>query len=210
MFIHEGGHGLIIVPAIILNGEIPITPTENMSENPFSHFPLGILSLLLAFPLGVIVNYLFVHLTTTQAKKYSNSDVLQDKVIFFILISFAILNLGGVLTNVFGSDFSFIVRDFLHFPSENQDFKLLLRFIEFIIFPLYLSLNNKFSKFEMSIITSITYFINYWIIDNVVAIFMPILFENFWWLFIIGLFILVLVILIILNLNSFENRHQPI
>ena len=56
MFSHEGGHGIIVVPAIILNREIPKLPIEGMQENPFRNFPLGIFSLFLSFPLGVVAN----------------------------------------------------------------------------------------------------------------------------------------------------------
>ena len=62
VFAHEGGHGLLIVPAIILNREIPVMPMSEESkqgalqENPFQNFPIGIFSLFLSFPLGVMAN----------------------------------------------------------------------------------------------------------------------------------------------------------
>ncbi|MFX0151735.1 MAG: hypothetical protein ACFFAJ_13185, partial [Candidatus Hodarchaeota archaeon] len=111
MFAHEGGHGIIIVPAIILNMEIPEVPSEGMQENPFKNFSLGILSLFLAFPLGILTNGVLLYLSYKNARNYRCYDSKKGLFLMTLFVSFSILNLAAIFTNFFGQDFAFIIKD---------------------------------------------------------------------------------------------------
>ncbi|MFX0085567.1 MAG: hypothetical protein ACFFAU_07830 [Candidatus Hodarchaeota archaeon] len=199
MFSHEGGHGIIVVPAIILNREIPEVPTESLQENPFRNFPLGIFSLLLAFPLGIVANGILSYLSIKNAQKYRNGESKKGLFLLSVFIGFCILNLGGILTNFFGQDFSFIIQDILKIPSNEQWFKYLLRIITYIGFPLFLVIKYRFKIDQMLVISGTTYLGYIAVVEMIVPHIAPILMANFWWLFIIGLLVLISTITILIK-----------
>jgi len=187
MCAHEGGHGLIVVPAIILNMEIPEVPSEGMQENPFRNFPLGIFSLFLAFPLGIMANGVLLYLSYKNARIYRNYDSKKDLFLLILFTSFCVINLAAIFTNFFGQDFAFILKDVLNFLSDEQWFKYFLRFITYFVFPVFLATHKEF-EIDKSIVISVTaYLTNMVVVELIVPPLVPILMSNFWWLFIVGL-----------------------
>ncbi|MFX1255296.1 MAG: hypothetical protein ACFFCZ_27085 [Promethearchaeota archaeon] len=187
MFAHEGGHGIIIVPAILLNGEIPEVPSAGMQENPFRNFPLGILSLFFAFPLGIIANGALLYLSYKNARINRNYKSKKELLLLIIFMSFCILNFGAILTNFFGADFSFIIKDALKLPADEQWFRSVLRIITYLVFPVVLAAKKEFEMDKMLVISLTTYLTNLIVVEVLVPPLSPILMANFWWLFIIGL-----------------------
>ena len=209
MFSHEGGHGIIVVPAIILNREIPNVPIEGMQENPFRNFPLGIFSLILAFPLGVVANGFLSYLSIKNAKQYQNTKTLKELFFLAIFLSFCILNFSGILTNVFGQDFAFITENILGIPSDEQWFRDILRIISYIIFPLFLAKKYQFGIDKMVVISGTTYLGYILVVELLVPPLAPILMANFWWLFIFGLLILIgTMTVLIKNIESVSAKSD--
>lgn len=206
MFAHEGGHGLFIVPAIIINGEIPEIPSTGSTENPFHNFPLGILSLFLSFPLGVMANALLLILAYRNAKLYRITTSKYDLALFTVFLSFSILNFGAILTNFFGPDFSFIIKDFLGFPSDEEWFRIGLRLITFTAFPGILVIKVSFDLRKVLIITTSTYLVNYITVELIANPLTSILLRNFWWLFIFGLPVLISVTIILLRSYAIKAK----
>ena len=131
---HEGGHGIVVVPAIILNLELPLKITENMNQNPFTNFPLGIFSLLLSFPLGVLANILMFYLSYKLILELKNDKKISSKIFINLLIIFCLLNLKGIFNNLLGSDFSIIFVDLLHLPIKNSLITFMIQLFVFFIF----------------------------------------------------------------------------
>jgi len=209
MFSHEGGHGIIVVPAIILNREIPKVPIEGMQENPFRNFPLGILSLFLAFPLGVVANGFLSYLSLKNAKQYRNTETMKELFLLTIFLSFCILNFSGILTNVFGQDFAFIIKDILKISSDEQWFRYILRIIIYIVFPLFLAKQYQFKIDKMFVISGTTYLGYILVLELLVPPLAPILMVNFWWLFFFGLLILVgTMTVLIKNIESISVKSE--
>ncbi|MFX0124369.1 MAG: hypothetical protein ACFFAE_12075 [Candidatus Hodarchaeota archaeon] len=209
MFSHEGGHGLIVVPAIMLNREIPELPIEGMQENPFKNFPLGIFSLVLAFPLGIVANGFLSFLSLKNAQQYRNSETMKELFIFASFISFCILNLGGILTNFFGQDFAFIIQDIMKIPCDEQWFRIILRIIIYIVFPLFLAKKYQFKADKIFVITGTTYLGYTIVVELIVPPLTPILMDNFWWLFIIGLLVLICTMIILMkNIESVAPKSE--
>jgi hypothetical protein len=210
MFSHEGGHGIIVVPAIILNQEIPKIPIEGMQENPFRNFPLGIFSLFLAFPLEIAANGFLLYLSLQNAKQYRNSKTMKELFLLSIFLSFCILNFSGILTNFFGQDFAFIIKDILKVPADEQWFRSIMRILVYIVFPLFLTRKYQFKIDKMLIISGTTYLGYYTIlVDIILPPLAPIFMTNFWWLFIIGLIILIgTMTLLIRNIEPVAKRVE--
>jgi hypothetical protein len=209
IFSHEGGHGIIVVPAIILNREIPKVPTEGMQENPFRNFPLGILSLFLAFPLGVVANGFLSYLSVRNAQQYRNTETMKELFLLTIFLSFCILNFCGILTNVFGQDFAFITKDILRIPSDELWFRYTLRIIIYIAFPLFLIKKYQFETDKIFIISGTTYLGYILVVELFVPPLAPFLMANFWWLFIYGLLILVGTIAVLIkNIESIQAKSE--
>ncbi|NHJ02321.1 MAG: hypothetical protein EAX86_09320 [Candidatus Heimdallarchaeota archaeon] len=209
MFAHEGGHGLVIVPAIIINQEIPGVPTEGMQENPFKKFPMGIFSLILAFPLGIIANGVLLYLAIKNILLIRNYESIKELIQFSILLSFSILNFSAILTNFFGSDFAFLVKDILQVPIEEQWFKYTLRIISYLVFPILLTILQDLELEKILIIIVATYLSNQITVELIVPLVTPLLMVNFWWLFIIGLPVLIIVMLFLIkNLELLQDRRS--
>ncbi|MFX1284694.1 MAG: hypothetical protein ACFFB5_13630 [Promethearchaeota archaeon] len=209
MFSHEGGHGIIVVPAIILNREIPKVPVEGMQENPFRNFPLGIFSLVLSFPLGVVANGFLSYLSLKNAKQYRNNETIKELFLLTIFLSFCILNFSGIVTNFFGQDFAFIIKDILKIPYDEQWFRYILRIIIYIIFPLFLAKKYQFEIHKMFIISGASYLGYILVVELLMPPLAPILMANFWWLFIFGLLILLgTMIFLIKNIESIPTMSE--
>ncbi|MFX0185136.1 MAG: hypothetical protein ACFE95_18800 [Candidatus Hodarchaeota archaeon] len=210
MFSNEGGHGMIIVPAIILNREIPEVPIEGVQKNPFTNFPLGIFSLFLAFPFGVIANGFLTYLSAKNAKQYRNSKTMKELVLYTVFISFCILNFSGIINNFFGQDFAFIMKDILKIPSEEEWFKFIQRIIIYTAFPLFLAKKYQLEIDKILVISGTTYLGYYAIVvELIVPPLAPILMANFWWLFIFGLLILACTTaILIINLEPVPTKAE--
>ena len=194
IFAHEGGHGLLVVPAIILNREIPETPsvegetngTENHEWNPFSNFPAGILLFFLSFPLGIIASGILSYLSYKDAKLYCTSSKKRSIILLAIFLSFCIMNFSGVLTNFFGQDFAFIWQG-IGFPYDADWFRYPIKIVIYVVFPLFLGIKKGFDIGKTLTVSAGTY------AGSTLAkmfIFEPLqgmLIANFWWLFIVGL-----------------------
>jgi len=209
MFAHEGGHGLVIVPAIILNREIPVVPTEGMQENPFKNFPLGIFSLFLAFPLGIMANGVLLYLSSRNIKQNCHYHTKEDIILLSVFTAFCLLNLSAVFTNLFGQDFAFIIRDILKIPTEDAWFKSILRISTYIIIPLVIAVWKGFAIDRILTISLSTYFANMVTVETFVPLLAPILMTSFWWLFIIGLPVFISTGVIIFKIHEFgENKDE--
>lgn len=209
MFSHEGGHGVIVVPAIIFNREIPDIPVEGMQENPFRNFPLGIFSLFLAFPLGIVANGFITFLSIKNAKQYRYVETKKGLFLLAIFMSFSILNFSGILTNLFGQDFAFIVKDILRIPCDEQWFRGILRIIIYIAFPLILAKKYQFEIDKILVISGTTYMGYFVVVELIVPPLSPILMANFWWMFIFGLFILIITITVLIkNIESVVTKPK--
>lgn len=203
---HEGGHGIVVVPAIILNLELPLKITENMNNNPFTNFPLGIFSLLLSFPLGVLANILMFYLSYKLLLDLKNDKKINSKIFINQLIIFCLLNLKGIFNNLLGSDFSIIFVDLLHLPMKNPLITFMIQLFVFIIFPVILFI-KKVDPIFISLTALLTFILNNLFSEIIVPIIAPILMEFFWWLFIIGLIVFISIV-IGLKFSLKRNQHS--
>ena len=203
---HEGGHGIVVVPAIIMNLELPLKITENMNKNPFTNFPLGIFSLLLSFPLGVLANILMFYLSYKLLLDLKNDKKINSKIFINQLIIFCLLNLKGIFNNLLGSDFSIIFVDLLHLPMKNPLITFMIQLFVFIIFPVILFI-KKVDPIFISLTALLTFILNNLFSEIIVPIIAPILMEFFWWLFIIGLIVFISIV-IGLKFSLKRNQHS--
>jgi len=209
IFAHEGGHGLLVVPAIILNREIPEMPTveedvtgaETHEWNPFQNFPAGIFLMFLSFPLGIVANGLLSYLSYKNAKRYRTSLIRKDVIFLAIFLSFCIMNFKSVLSNFFGQDFAFIWEG-IGFPYESIWFRYVIKIISYLAFPLFLATKKDFDIARILTVSVGTFAGS---IITLTFIFKPLhgmLMANFWWLFIIGLPILIITVVILWRLQK--------
>jgi len=200
---HEGGHGLLIVPAIILNRQIPKVPNEetswagNSEWNPFSNFPEAIYFFFLSFPLGVVANVILSYLSYRNAKLYRFSSRKRRIALLAVFLSFCIMNFSGALTNFFGQDFAFIWKG-IGFPYNADWFRYLTAIATYVVLPLFLGIRKGgFDLDKMLTVSAGTYtgsmLAKIFIFDPLQGM----LIANFWWMFIAGLpaFIITLVAL---------------
>jgi len=206
IFAHEGGHGVLVVPAIILNREIPnmeedVTEAETHEWNPFQNFPAGIFLMFLSFPLGIVANGLLSYLSYKNAKRYRSSLIRKDVIFLAIFLSFCIMNFKSMLGNFFGQDFAFIWKG-IGFPYESDWLRYVIKIISYLAFPLFLATKKDFNIFRMLIVSGGTFVGS---IVTLTFIFKPLhgmLMANFWWLFIIGLPILIITVVILWRLQK--------
>jgi hypothetical protein len=194
IFAHEGSHGLLVVPAIILNREIPemsnmegeTSGTENHEWNPFTNFPAGIFLFFLSFPLGVIANGIVSYLSYKNAKLYRISPENRDIILLAIFLSFCIMNFKNVLGNFFGEDFAFIWEG-IGFSYDADWFRYFIKIVAYVVFPLFLGVKKGFDIGETLTVSVGTYagstLAKMFIFEPLLGMLM----ANFWWLFIVGL-----------------------
>lgn len=205
IFAHEGGHGILVVPAIILNREIPEMPTVTEAEthewNPFPNFPAGIFLMFLSFPLGIVANGLLSYLSYKNAKRYRTSLIRKDVIFLAIFLSFCIMNFSSVLSNFFGQDFAFMWEG-IGFPYESIWFRYLIKIISYLVFPLFLATRKNFDIARILTVSVGTFAGS---IVTLTFIFKPLhgmLMANFWWLFIIGLPVLIISVVTLWRLQK--------
>ncbi len=195
---HEGGHGLLVVPAIILNGAVPESPLLNSGGpwNPFVNFPGAALLFVMSFPLGILANGILALLSYKNALIYQDFTERRNVVLFTVFLSFAIINLYSVLVNFFGADFSFVWTG-IGFPYETTLFRYLIRVIGFILLPLYIGFEKRLSL-PATLATSLASFVGYTLTaEFVVTLLYESLMLFYWWLFIIGLPTFLILVLIL-------------
>lgn len=197
VFAHEGGHGLLIVPAIVLNGDMPDMPTEQSEEwNPFPNFPAGVILFLLSFPLGVVANGLISWLAFKNARPFTLKQSVTRSVLTGIFLSLCIMNFKGVLSNVFGQDFSF-VWEFLQVPYQQDSVRTLLKAGAYLVFPAYIVMKEKADCTLVASVSASTFFGSYL---TGTLLFEPLqeeMMTHFWWLFILGVPVLVITVVVL-------------
>ncbi|MGC1120715.1 MAG: hypothetical protein WBA22_06440 [Candidatus Methanofastidiosia archaeon] len=199
IFAHEGGHGLLIVPAILLNGQIPDMPTEQSEQNwnPFPNFPAGIVLFFLSFPLGVVANGLISWLAYKNAHPFRLlSQSPAKNVLMGVFLSLCIMNFKSVLSNVFGQDFSF-VWEFLHFPYQQDVFRNLLKVGAFLVFPAYVVIKKKADGILVATVSAGTFFGSYLTGRLLFEPLQDEMMTHFWWLFITGLPVLIITVVVL-------------
>jgi len=194
MLAHEGGHGILIVPALIISGAIPPAPTDLLNQVNGEIPPnviIILLSMALSFPLGITVNALISYLSYKNAKLCSLCQTNKELTLFIVFVALSIMNFNSILTNLFGADFSFLMEDFLSIPIWEDWFRNILKVVSFFIFPLFLIKKKRFHLLK-TLVISLGTFLGSIFSNQFILIFLyPIFMTNFWWLFIIGLFILI-------------------
>jgi len=194
IFAHEGGHGLLVVPAIVLNRKIPEMPTveegateaETREWNPFPNFPAGIFLFSLSFPLGVIANGILSYLSYKNSKRYRFSSTKGGIILLAIFLSFCIQNYNGALSNFFAQDFAFIWEG-IGFPYDADWFRYLIKIISYLVFPLFLVTKKKFAIDKTLTVSAGTYAGSVLVGTFIFVPLQGILMADFWWLFIVGL-----------------------
>jgi len=194
IFAHEGGHGLLVVPAIILNREIPEMPnmegetsgTGNHEWTPFPNFPAGIFLFFLSFPLGVIANGILSYLSYKNAKLYRSSPARKDVILLAIFLSFCVMNFKSALSNFFGQDFAFIWQG-IGFQYDADWFRYFIKVVSYLVFPLFLVTKREFAIDRTLTVSAGTYAGSILVGTFIFVPLLGILMANFWWLFIIGL-----------------------
>lgn len=189
VFAHEGGHGLLIVPAIILNGQIPDIPAEESEQNwnPFLNFPAGVLLFLLSFPLGVVANGLISWRAYENARPFRIlSQSLPRTLVMGVFLSLCIMNFKSVLSNVFGQDFSF-VWEFLHVPYQEDVFRFFLKAGAFLGLPAYMVIKEKANSTFVTAVSAGTFSGSYLTGRLLFEPLQDEMMAHFWWLFIAGL-----------------------
>jgi len=204
-FEHEGGHGVLVVPAIALNGEIPAVGVEG--ENPFKNFPAAAILFLLSVPLGVLADGLVCLLSYRNARRYRNPANMQQAFLSALFLAFSLMTLKSALSNLLtGEDFSFIwIALGLPFHG-NEILGYAIRAMAFLVFPIYLSLKRGFWLIE-SLAISIgaligSYLAGAWLLP----LMSDWLMAHFFWLFLIGLPVFVTVTLVLWRL---QRRGEP-
>jgi hypothetical protein len=190
---HEGGHGLLIVPAILLNGQLPDLPAEQSENwNPFPNFPAGVLLFFLSFPLGVMANGLISWLAYKNAHPFRLlSQSPAKNILMGIFLSLCIMNFKSVLSNVFGQDFSF-VWEFLNFPYQQDVFRNLLKVGAFLVLPAYIVMKEKADCTYVAAVSLSTFFGSYLTGKLLLEPLQDEMMSHFWWLFILGLPVLII------------------
>jgi len=186
LFEHEGGHGVLVVPAILLNGEIPTIGVEG--ENPFKNFPAAAILFILSFPLGVLADGLVCYLSYSNAKRYRTFANMQQGFLFILLLALSFITLKSSLSNLLtGEDFSFIWNT-LGLPFHgNEILGYVIRAIAFSVFPIYLSLKRSFRLTESLAISVGTFIGSYTAGVWLLPLMSGWLMTHFFWLFLIGL-----------------------
>jgi hypothetical protein len=195
---HEGGHGLLIVPAILLNGQMPDLPTEQSENwNPFPNFPAGVLLFFLSFPLGVVANGVISWLAYKNAHPFrflSQSPV--KNILMGIFLSLCIMNFKSVLSNIFGQDFSFAWES-LNFPYQQDAFRNLLKVGAFLVLPAYIVMKEKADCTLVAAASAGTFFGSYLTGTLLLEPLQDEMMINFWWLFILGLPVLIITVVVL-------------
>jgi len=195
IFAHQGGHGLLIVPAIILNRHIPETDgTGNYERNPFTNFPEAIYLLYLSFPLGVAADGILTYLSYRNAKLYRFSSRKLGITLLAIFLSFCIMNLEAALSNLFGQDFASIWQG-IGFPYDADWLRYFIAIVAYVVFPLFLGIKKGGFDIDKALTVSAgTYvgsiIVSMFILDPLQGI----LTASFWWVFIAGLPIFIIAV----------------
>jgi hypothetical protein len=208
VFAHEGGHGLLIVPAILLNRQIPDMPTEQSENwNPFPNFPAGVILFFLSFPLGVVANGLISWLAYKNARPFRFlSQSLARNILMGVFLSLCIMNFKSVLSNVFGQDFSF-VWELLHSPYQQDVFRNLLKVGAFLVFPAYIVMKEKADCILVAAVSAGTFTGSYLTGRLLFEPLQDEMMTHFWWLFILGLPVLIITV-VVLWMRVRDQREQ--
>ncbi len=186
LFGHEGGHGLLVVPAILLNREVPVIGGEG--ENPFRNFPPAALFFMLSFPLGVMADALVAWLAYRNARRYRQPASLRGMFLLALCLGLATMTAKSALSNLLtGQDFSFLWRA-LHLPFPGNDaLGWAIKAVAYLGLPLYLGLHKGFALPQALFVGIGAYGGGYlagtWFLPGLA----PWLMGHFFWLFIIGL-----------------------
>ena len=212
IFAHEGGHGLLVVPAIVLNREIPemsmveegATEAETREWKPFPNFPTAIFLVFLSFPLGVIANGLLSYLSYKNSKRYRFSSTKGGIILLAIFLSFCIQNFDGALRNFFAQDFAFVWEG-IGFPYDSDWFRYSIKIVSYLVFPLFLVTKKKFA-IDKTLTVSAGAYAGSILVGT--FIFVPLsgmLMANFWWLFIVGLPVFIASAVVLWRLQKYDS-----
>lgn len=195
---HEGGHGLLIVPAILLNGRMPDLPTEQSETwNPFPNFTAGILLFFLSFPLGVVANGVISWLAYENAHPFRFLSQSQARnILVGIFLSLCIMNFKSVLSNIFGQDFSFVWES-LNFPYQQDVFRNLLKVGAFLVLPAYIVIKEEADCIYVAAVSLGTFLGSYLTGKLLLEPLQDEMMTHFWWLFILGLPVLIITVVVL-------------
>ncbi|MBE3519266.1 MAG: hypothetical protein IMW97_03065 [Firmicutes bacterium] len=217
IFTHEGGHGLLILPAIILNRGLPETPSQEegstraaeLKGNPFTKFPPAVILFFLCFPLGVASDAFLSYLSLKAMKKL-NVATLTGTVTRAILLSLSILALSSALENLLaGADFSFI-WEAVGFPYEAPWLRTMLTVVSFVGFPGLLVIKGTVPLPEAAGAATGAFAGTWIFLTFMMEHVYPILMANFWWLFVVGTPVFILVAAALLKMAKANARQGEI
>lgn len=200
---HEGGHGIFVLPAIILNREIPEPPKVQgyeggiYDENPFKNFPLAAVLCVLSFPLGTLADLLLFIFSYKLAKDYyKKAGRFKYLFISSMFLSLSLIFFSSMVTNLFlGADFSFIWEG-IGFPMKLPLLEVFFNYIvPYILLPLYLIIKKRFEVLQIISVVLAIYIGSEISFKLVVNPFYEMFMRNIWYLFIIGTSLLILVLL---------------
>ena len=135
ILIHEGGHGLLLVPAMILN-----------QGPPFTNSSLGITLILLSIPLGNVVVGVTSWLAFKNVNCYKKSASVNAMIPFTFLFALFLITFNFFwLDLITGEDFALNFWEPLGLPLyANRPLQLLISLFSHVFFPAYLIIKRPF------------------------------------------------------------------
>ena len=137
ILIHEGGHGLLLVPAMILNRGAP----------PFTNFPSAIILLVLSIPLGNIAVGVVSWLAFKNASRYKKFRSFNEMTRFTSFFSLFLITFNIFWIDlVTGEDFALNFWEPLGIPLySNTMLQLIISLFSHVILPAHLVMKKSFN-----------------------------------------------------------------